>query len=68
MRAELDAIGTMRVIEHEGSRLRVITRALHDRLCRARIATPQEEIDPNILHCAFCGFCYPRPRPVSTAT
>jgi hypothetical protein len=65
LRAELDAIGGMRVIEHSSGRLRVITRALHDRLCRARIATPQEEIDPNILHCAFCGFCYPRERAVS---
>ncbi len=59
-RAELDAVGEMRVIEHQNGRLRVITQALHNRLCRARIATPQEEIDPNILHCAFCGFCYLR--------
>jgi hypothetical protein len=60
LHAELDAIGGMRIVEHNGSRLRVITRALHNRLCRARVATPQEDIDPDILHCAFCGLCYPK--------
>ncbi|GLW32244.1 hypothetical protein [Actinoplanes regularis] len=61
LQAELDAIGGLRVIEHPGGRLKVITLALHDRLCRARVATAQEDVDPNILHCAFCGFGYPRP-------
>lgn len=59
MRAELDAIGGMRVIEHEGHRLRVITSALHDRLCTWRVATPQGT-EPEVLACAGCGFCYPR--------
>lgn len=60
LRAELDAIGGMRFVEHDGYTLKVITVALHDRLCRARVATPQEGTDPEVSHCAFCGFSYPR--------
>lgn len=60
LRAEMDAIGGLRLVEHEGYTLKVITVALHDRLCRARVATPQEGTDSEVSHCAFCGFCYPR--------
>ncbi|MEU7802609.1 hypothetical protein AB0B10_25455 [Micromonospora arborensis] len=45
--------------ELNGSTLRIIPRVLHDLLCSARIATPQEGSDPLVSHCAFCGFCYP---------
>jgi hypothetical protein len=58
LRAELDAIGGMQVIEHEGIRMPVITSALHDRLCKWRVATPQGT-EPEVLGCAGCGFCYP---------
>ncbi len=61
LRAELDAIGGLRFVEHEGCTLKVITVALHDRLCPARIASPQEGTDPELLHCACCGFCHLRP-------
>ena len=57
-RAQLHAIGGMHLIEHEGQQLRVITVALHDRLCNVRVATPQGTT-PEVLGCAACGFCYP---------
>jgi hypothetical protein len=60
MRTELGSLGSLRIVEHNGSRLQVVTRALHDRLCIARIATPQEGTDPEVSHCAFCGLCYLR--------
>lgn len=71
LRAELDEIGAMQVIEHEGCRLRIISSALHDRLCNRRVATPQGT-EPEVLGCAGCGFCYPLAtvawtRPSSTA-
>lgn len=50
----------MQVIDDEGHRLRVVPVVVHDLLCSARSATPQEEVDPNVLHCAFCGLCYLR--------
>ncbi|MEV7624265.1 hypothetical protein [Actinoplanes sp. NPDC089786] len=36
--------------------------AVHDALCRVRVATLQESGPyPGLLHCAFCGFFYARP-------
>lgn len=58
LRIQLDAIGGMQTIQHDGNRLRVITVALHDRLCTARVASRQDTTPP-VLHCHFCGFCYP---------
>lgn len=55
---QLDAIGCMHTVHHDGIRLRVITRALHDRLCKTRVGTPQGTT-PEVLGCARCGFCYP---------
>jgi hypothetical protein len=55
-----DSLGSMQIIEHEGRGLKVITLALHDRLCPVRVASPQEGTSPEVLHCHFCGFCYPR--------
>src|SRR5689334_4475964 len=52
----------LRVIDAPASPLRVVPVVVHDLLCSARIATPQEEVDPDVLHCAFCGLCYPRIR------
>ncbi len=51
--------------------LRVVPRLIHDVLCEVRIATPQTDTDPEVLHCAFCGLCYPRdttPTPAAAAT
>jgi hypothetical protein len=48
----------LRIVDHDGVRLRVISRALHDELCPVRVATPQGT-DPDVLGCAHCGFCYP---------
>ncbi|HEX5543651.1 MAG TPA: hypothetical protein VFX60_19210 [Micromonospora sp.] len=59
-RAQLHAIGGMRIIHHHGRQLRVITAAHHDRLCRARVGTPQGST-PDVVHCAACGLCYPPP-------
>jgi hypothetical protein len=58
----------MRVIDDEGHRLRVVPVVVHDLLCSARIATPQEDVDPNVLHCAFCGLCYARTTTDAAAT
>jgi hypothetical protein len=46
-------------VDHEGVRMRVIPRALHDVLCTWRVATPQGTT-PEVLGCAGCGFCYPQ--------
>lgn len=50
-------------IEHEGVVLRVIPMDQHDRRCDVRVASRQDTTPP-VLHCHFCGFCYP---PVTSA-
>ena len=40
---------------------RMMPLAVHDALCRVRVATLQEGGPfPGLLHCAFCGFFYAR--------
>lgn len=46
------------VIEHEGRQLRVIPMDVHDQRCMVRVASAQGTT-PEVLHCHFCGFCYP---------
>lgn len=53
----------LRRIEHDGRLLKVVTRDVHDRRCISRVATLQEGTDPEVLHCAACGFCYPSSAP-----
>ncbi len=48
------------IIEHDGVQLRVIPMDQHDRRCEVRVASPQGTT-PEVLHCHFCGFCYPKP-------
>ncbi|MEU4640869.1 hypothetical protein [Micromonospora sp. NPDC023814] len=47
------------VTDVNGHRLRVLPRAVHNVLCRWRVASPQDTV-PVVLGCAGCGFCYPR--------
>jgi hypothetical protein len=40
---------------------RMVPPAVHDALCRVRVATLQESGPyPGFLHCVFCGFFYAR--------
>jgi hypothetical protein len=49
----------VQILEHQGLLLRVIPMDQHDRRCRVRVASAQGTT-PEVLHCAFCGFCYPK--------
>lgn len=51
--------GEPQTIEHQGRQLRVIPMDQHDRRCDVRVASAQGTT-PEVLHCHFCGFCYPK--------
>lgn len=63
---ETDPLGSHQVtiVEHEGHQLRVIPMALHDQHCQVRVASSQGTT-PDVLHCHFCGYCYPPPSDTS---